>query len=150
MIISAGNEGQAAQRLHSQPGYVDWLTIDSQASCKNALTVGASRSSRTSGGYATGILTVMTGRAIFRIKPIAYAEEFRVIPKLWRPLAVAGPCDDRRIKPDVVAPGTDIALLPNHPGRPCATSGGRIQATALMSLWAAPAWRHRWWRGAPD
>jgi serine protease AprX len=52
IVISAGNEGQAAQRLHAQQGFVDWLSIGAPASCKNALTVGASRSTRGAGGYS--------------------------------------------------------------------------------------------------
>ena len=52
IVISAGNEGSAAEPANSQRGFVDWLSIGSPASCKNALTVGAARSSRTSGGLA--------------------------------------------------------------------------------------------------
>jgi serine protease AprX len=107
IVISAGNEGQAAQRLHSQTGFVDWLTIDSPASCKNALTVGASRSSRTSGGYAQETY----GQAWpnhFPEDPIA-ADTISGNPEGMAAFSSRGPCDDHRIKPDLVAPGTDIA-----------------------------------------
>lgn len=113
LVISAGNEGQAAQRLHSQPGYVDWLTIDSPASCKNALTVGASRSSRTSGGYATDTYGNNWPND-FPDKPIA-EEKISGDPEALAAFSSRGPCDDHRIKPDVVAPGTDIASTKSSP-----------------------------------
>ena len=107
IVISAGNEGQAAHRLHSQTGYVDWLTIDSPASSKNALTVGASRSNRTTGGLA-GLTYSQAWPGDFPDAPIA-GENVSGNPEGLAAFSSRGPCDDRRIKPDVVAPGTDIA-----------------------------------------
>lgn len=106
LVISAGNEGVAEPRMNSKPGFVDWLSIGSPASCKNALTVGASRSSRTSGGYAQ----ISWGQGWPQVFPSAPIAGQKVSGD---PLAIAafssrGPCDDRRIKPEVVAPGTDI------------------------------------------
>jgi len=56
IVISAGNEGTTADpvlgaRCAAQ-GHVDWLSVGSPATCKNALTVGAGRSRRTAGGYS--------------------------------------------------------------------------------------------------
>jgi subtilisin family serine protease len=106
IVISAGNEGQAANRLHSAPGFPDWLSIGSPASCKNALTVGASRSSRSTGG-----LSALTwGDAWpddFPDPPIA-GENVSGNADGLAAFSSRGPCDDRRIKPDLVAPGTDI------------------------------------------
>lgn len=105
VIISAGNEGQASNRFHTLPGFVDWLSIGSPASAKNALTVGASRSSRTSGGLSE----LSYGEAFSRFPEPPIGEE-RVSgnPGGLAAFSSRGPCDDRRIKPDVVAPGTDI------------------------------------------
>jgi serine protease AprX len=107
IVISAGNEGQAATRLHSAEGFPDWLSIGSPASCKNALTVGASRSSRTSGG-----LSKLKWRDAwpdaFPDPPIG-DETISGNPDALAAFSSRGPCDDRRIKPEVVAPGTDIA-----------------------------------------
>lgn len=106
IVISAGNDGSATTPLHSLVGFVDWLSIGSPASCKNALTVGASRSSRTSGGFST--------RTYGQIWPRDYpdppinAERVSGNPESLAAFSSRGPCDDRRIKPDVVAPGTDI------------------------------------------
>ena len=105
IIISAGNEGQARDRFHTQPGFVDWLSIGSPASAKNVLTVGASRSSRTEGGLS--VLTYGQAFGKFPQPPIA-DEKVSGDPEGLAAFSSRGPCDDRRIKPDVVAPGTDI------------------------------------------
>jgi subtilisin family serine protease len=106
IVISAGNEGQAANRVNSQPGFVDWLSIGSPASCKNALTVGAGRSSRTSGGYSQ-LTYGQAWPAEFPLAPIG-TENVSGNPECMAGFSSRGPCTDRRIKPDVVAPGTDI------------------------------------------
>ncbi len=108
IVISAGNEGiAAAPRTNSDTGFVDWLSIGSPASCKNALTVGASRSDRSSGGYSK-----MTYGAAwpgdFPDPPIS-GQLISGDPECLAAFSSRGPCDDRRIKPDVVGPGTDIA-----------------------------------------
>jgi serine protease AprX len=106
IVISAGNEGQAAMRVNSKPGTVDWLSIGAPASSKNALTVGASRSSRTSGGYAS----ITYGEAwpgSFPDQPIA-DETISGSADAIAAFSSRGPVTDRRVKPDVVAPGTDI------------------------------------------
>jgi serine protease AprX len=108
IVISAGNEGNAADpRSNSAAGFVDWLSIGSPASCKNALTVGASRSDRTTNGYST----LTYGNAWpndFPDPPVAN-DRISGDPQSLAAFSSRGPCDDRRIKPDVVAPGTDIA-----------------------------------------
>lgn len=106
VIISAGNEGTARNPRNSQPGFVDWLSIGSPASCKNALTVGASQTDRTSGGLSQ----LTYGQAWpgdFPAPPIA---NLRIsgAPEDLAGFSSRGPCTDRRIKPDIVAPGTDI------------------------------------------
>jgi hypothetical protein len=106
IVISAGNEGQAAIRQHSQRGEVDWLSIGSPASCKNALTVGASRSSRTAGGYST-LTYGAAWPADFPEPPIA-DKTISGDAECLAAFSSRGPCTDHRIKPDVVAPGTDI------------------------------------------
>lgn len=106
VVISAGNEAQSANRVHSAQGFPDWLSIGSPASCKNALTVGASRSSRTTGGLSA--LTWGVGWPdAFPDPPIA-GEKISGNAEGLAAFSSRGPCDDRRIKPDVVAPGTDI------------------------------------------
>ncbi|MEZ4661747.1 MAG: S8 family serine peptidase [Caldilineaceae bacterium] len=106
LVISAGNEGSAASPLNAQAGYVDWLSMAAPASSKNGLTVGASRSSRTSGGLATRTWGKAWPTA-FPAAPIA-DERTSGDPEALAAFSSRGPCDDRRIKPDLVAPGTNI------------------------------------------
>jgi hypothetical protein len=106
IVISAGNEWQAATRQHSQVGAVDWLSIGAPASSKNAITVGASRSSRTAGGYST-LTYGAAWPGDFPDPPIGKAT-ISGDPEALAAFSSRGPCTDRRVKPDVVAPGTDI------------------------------------------
>jgi serine protease AprX len=147
IVIAAGNEGQAAKRFHSAQGYVDWLTINSPASAKNALTVGASRTDRTSGGYTE----YTYGQAFpddFPDSPIA-DEKVSGNPEGLAAFSSRGPCDDRRIKPEVIAPGTDIVSTkssraplrnfwgPYSSNGKYAYMGGTSMATPLVSGCAA-------------
>lgn len=107
IVISAGNAGTAKNPLNAQRGFVDWLSIDAPATAKNALTVGASRSSRSKGG----ISNLTYGEVFpsdFPDPPIA-DENVSGDSECMAAFSSRGPCTDRRIKPDVVAPGTDIA-----------------------------------------
>jgi serine protease AprX len=110
IVISAGNEGTAADPLmgarNSAPGFVDWLSVGAPATAKNALTVGASRSDRTNGG-----LSALTYGSVWPPKfpaPPSGTESISGDPESIAAFSSRGPCDDYRIKPDLVAPGTDI------------------------------------------
>ncbi|MEV6398312.1 S8 family serine peptidase [Streptomyces sp. NPDC051907] len=143
VVIAAGNEGDAAQRLHSAPGFVDWASIGSPASCKNALTVGARRSSRTEGG-----LSRKSWRAFgFPDDPIA-GQKISGDPEALAAFSSRGPCDDWRVKPEVVAPGTDILSTRSadapadhfwglHGNDKYAYMGGTSMATPLVAGCAA-------------
>ena len=110
LVFSAGNDGTAADplegRRNTAAGYVDWLTLGTPATAKNALAVGASRSDRTSGGWST--LTYGEEWPLkFTTNP-AFGEKISGNPQELAAFSSRGPCDSYRIKPDVVAPGTDI------------------------------------------
>ena len=112
IVIAAGNDGigvprAAGFKMNAAGGFVDWPCVAAPATSKNGLTVGASRSSRTKGGFAT--LTwgdVWADR--YPQKPIS-AEKISGQHECLAAFSSRGPSDDLRIKPDVVAPGTDIA-----------------------------------------
>lgn len=106
IIVAAGNDGNAATAVNEAAGTVDWLSIASPATSKNALVVGASRSSRTSGGYSTMTYGTVWPSA-FAANPMNSAL-VSGDPECLAGFSSRGPCDDHRIKPDVVAPGTDI------------------------------------------
>jgi serine protease AprX len=151
VVVAAGNEGRADNNRHSLPGAVDWLSIRSPATAKNALTVGASRSDRTAGGYSNLTWGQQFAPA-FPDKPIA-TETISGNPECMAGFSSRGPSDDRRIKPDVVAPGTDIistksstapttppttifwGLVPNQ--SEYAYLGGSSMATPIVSGCAA-------------
>nr|WP_234329996.1 S8 family serine peptidase [Streptomyces viridochromogenes] len=147
IVIAAGNAGNEAGRVHSQPGYVDWESIDSPGACKNALTVGASRSTRTIGGYSQKLYG-QVWREKFLTPPIAI-ERVSGDKEAIAAFSSRGPCDDQRIKPDVVAPGTDILstrsnLAPSRnfwgdypPNMRYAYHGGTSMAAPLVSGCAA-------------
>jgi serine protease AprX len=147
IVIAAGNEGTAFSPRKSAPGFVDWLSIGSPASCKNALTVGASRSDRTDGALSS--TTWGIGWPNFFPDPPIANQTISGDPNCLAAFSSRGPCDDRRIKPDVVAPGTDIlstrsSLAPignfwgSYPTDPrYAFDGGTSMATPLVAGCAA-------------
>jgi hypothetical protein len=153
ILIAAGNAGTAARPQNSASGFVDWLSINSPASSKNALTVGACRSNRKDGPMAQFTWQGQWPKA-FPDPPIAQ-EFISGDAESLAAFSSRGPCDDFRIKPDVVAPGTDIASTrsslapsssfwgpyPAPPAQPTnpkyAYDGGTSMATPLVSGCAA-------------
>jgi uncharacterized repeat protein (TIGR01451 family) len=101
VVVSAGNEGVDA----NLDGYVDENSVTSPATAKNLITVGGSENERSVGGYQ-----YTYGQA--------WPFDFPANPTMSDHLSddrahlVAfssrGPLADGRIKPDVVAPGTNI------------------------------------------
>lgn len=153
IVISAGNEGHSHHPKHTAKGFVDWLSVGAPATSKNALTVGASRSDRTQGGYSS----LSWGQAWpgdFSDPPIA-SEKISGDPQALAAFSSRGPCDDRRIKPDVVAPGTDIVstkssraplsnfwgAFPGHNAR-YAYNGGTSMAAPIVAGCAALVRQH--------
>lgn len=148
LVISAGNEGSAFQPRNSRRGFVDWLSLGTPATAKNALTVGASRSIRQQGGFAR----LTHGQAwpdVFPDDPI-HMEKVSGNPESITGFSSRGPCgNESRIKPDVVAPGSDIAsakssLAPStnfwgpYPGnRKYAFMGGTSMSAPITAGYAA-------------
>ena len=106
IVISAGNEGVASNGLNSKKGYVDWFSIGSPATAKNALTVGASRSSRTDGGWSQYTYKELWPDD-YPDAPIS-DEKISGNPECMAAFSSRGPCRDLRVKPDLIAAGTDI------------------------------------------
>ena len=106
-IIAAGNEGSCLPGLAATTGFVDYPSLGSPATAKNGITVGASRSSRTSGGLAA-MTWAQAWPKDFDALPIGN-ETVSGNPQGLAAFSSRGPADDYRVKPDLVAPGTDIA-----------------------------------------
>jgi subtilisin family serine protease len=127
IVFSAGNEGTAAAPAEglrsSADGFVDWLSLGAPATAKNALTVGASCSDRTSGGWAEHTYGWL--RAANFGQPPVFEQKISGDPEAMAAFSSRGPCDDTRIKPDVVAPGTSILSC-------------RSQVAPLRNFWGDP------------
>ncbi|MBP7240282.1 MAG: S8 family serine peptidase, partial [Saprospiraceae bacterium] len=109
IVISAGNEGICNSDQQNEKGYVGFGSVGSPATTKNGLTVGASRNKRTTGGYASA-----TYGKIWPDKfkdPPTSNELISGDPDSIAAFSSRGRCDDFRMKPDIVAPGTDILSL---------------------------------------
>lgn len=112
VVIAAGNDGigvprGTGEKVNAAKGFVDWPSVAAPGSAKNGLTVGASRSSRTSGGYATLTWNDAWPNS-YPDAPIA-DQLISSDPNCLAAFSSRGPVDLSLIKPDVVAPGTDIA-----------------------------------------
>jgi serine protease AprX len=112
IVIAAGNDGIAVPRAkgsksNAKPGFVDWPSVAAPATAKNALAVGASRNARKKGGYSE-----LTYRDVWQNRypkgPIG-ANLVSGNPSCLAAFSSRGPCITNQIKPDLVAPGTDIA-----------------------------------------
>lgn len=111
VVYAAGNEGTDYDR----DGVVDPASLDSPASAKNALAIGAAESGRPAGGGGK------TSRAYgsawpldFPANPIAtdlISSSPGGAPPGLAAFSSRGPAADGRAKPDLVAPGTDIVSV---------------------------------------
>jgi hypothetical protein len=110
IFFAAGNSGNdglwtpfGCIGLFENDGVVDEDSINSPGTAKNVITVGASESLQTSGG-----LSARTWESsCFPEEPIA-SDTTSDDPNGLAAFSSRGPTDDGRMKPDLVAPGTNI------------------------------------------
>ena len=118
IFFSAGNDGVDSQRR----GVINYGSMGSPATAKNAITVGAAQSTRPagSGGYSASPWGVGTWNPKYPVNPIHDALVSTYYDGVHQGMAAfssRGPCLDGRTKPDIVAPGTDIvSCRPRVPG----------------------------------
>lgn len=107
ILFAAGNEG----RDSGGNGVIDTDSLSVQATAKNCITVGASENNRPHGSVPTPGYDIPygTGRWLtdFPAPPIS-TDHVSDNPEGMAAFSSRGPADDGRIKPDVVAPGTNI------------------------------------------
>lgn len=102
VLFAAGNEGSDADGNRR----VDPASLDSPATAKNVLTVGATEGSAVVGFFGTWAQLQANGRVFANAAD--RADQVAGQPDRIALLSSAGPTSDGRIKPDVCAPGTDI------------------------------------------
>lgn len=144
IIFAAGNGGMD---FSPRNGVVDSDSLDVQATAKNCITVGASENNRPHGTSPPPGYDLNYGAFGFPENPIK-SDHVSNNSEGMAAFSSRGPTDDGRIKPDVVAPGTNILstrsslateILWGHlpagdPNRPFYTySGGTSMAAPIVT-----------------
>lgn len=109
VLFAAGNEGTD----RNANGVIDPDSIGSPGTSKNSVTVGASENLRDSGGYNPGGPCYLWGNCWPSDYPVDPIRNDRLSNNAEGLAAFSsrGPTDDGRIKPEVVAPGTNIVSV---------------------------------------
>jgi hypothetical protein len=104
-VFSAGNAGTDVDR----DGQINLDSIDSPGTAKNCLTVGASENRRPNGSSPTpGVNATWPQFSSTRFAQMGAAGHVSDNPEGLACFSSRGPTDDGRIKPEVVAPGTNV------------------------------------------
>ncbi|HLF25734.1 MAG TPA: S8 family serine peptidase [Anaerolineae bacterium] len=149
IFFAAGNSGVDGIPSGSPPlricsgsnGVIDLDSLAAPGTAKNVITVGATESQRSSGGLS-GFIWFLVDFFCYGAPPIAF-DFTSNNPNGMAAFSSRGPADDGRIKPDLVAPGTNIVSNRSHyPGATTlwgahnadyAYSGGTSMATPLTA-----------------
>jgi len=106
ILFAAGNDGVDADGN----GVIDPISMGSPATAKNCITVGASENNRPNGSTPTPGANINWGMGWPFDYPIDPINSDHVSDEATGMAAFSsrGPCLDGRVKPDIVAPGTNI------------------------------------------
>ncbi len=148
VVFSAGNDGSDG----NANGVVDLDSIGAPATAKNLLTVGAAENDRAAGSGGYSALTWGAAwPSDYSANPVRDDFISQSADGVYQGMAAfssRGPTDDGRVKPDIVAPGTDVISCRSrapgagvgwgaHPNPGYAFSGGTSMSTPLMAGAAA-------------
>lgn len=110
-VFAAGNDGADKNR----DGVIDEGSVSSPGSAKNVLTVGASKNFLQEGGIQRKMIELRNGKDKWGVEPIA-SSMLSEDEKGMAAFSSRGPTADGRLKPEVVAPGTNIvSARSKHP-----------------------------------
>jgi subtilisin family serine protease len=130
ILFAAGNHGEDADA----DGRVDGISLDAPGTAKNAITVGATESLRPPGSSPSPRYDIVWGTGgwatLYPVNPIA-SDHISDDPGGMAAFSGRGPTLDGRTKPDVVAPGTNIASTRSYSAS--GTLWGRVNADYLWS-----------------
>lgn len=107
ILFAAGNSGEDANK----DGRVDEGSVSSPSTAKNCLTVGASENLLDQGGIQRPIKDLAQGK--WSAEPLG-SDYLSNNPNGVAVFSSRGPTKDGRLKPDVVAPGTNILSNCSH------------------------------------
>ncbi len=102
IFFSAGNEAVDG----NSNGIADYDSLNSPGTAKNCITIGATENLRGTGGIATDTWGTYWDTE-FPVDPIN-SDLTSDNSQGMAPFSSRGPCDDGRLKPDLVAPGTNV------------------------------------------
>ena len=144
VVIAAGNDGigiprEASAKMNAAQGFIDWPCVAAPATAKNGLTVGASRSSRTKGGYAE--LTWNDAWPERYPHPPISQERISSNDQCLAAFSSRGPSEIVGRSSPTLSPPALTSPPPNRRMRRYINFGERIRKTTNTDLWAAPAWR---------
>jgi len=110
-LFAAGNEGADL----SKDGVIDQGTVSSPGTSKNVLTVGASKNYQLEGGIQRTMKELRGGADKWGVEPIA-SSKLSEDQRGMAAFSSRGPTADGRLKPEIVAPGTNIvSARDRHP-----------------------------------
>lgn len=102
ILFAAGNDGLD----QNKDGRIDENSVTSPGTAKNILSVGASKNLVANGGIQRKQGDLMGGQA-WPVEPLA-SDTLSSHANGLAPFSSRGPTNDGRIKPDIVAPGTNV------------------------------------------
>lgn len=144
ILFAAGNSGMDMNK----DGRIDNGSVSTPGTSKNALTVGASENLLSTGGIQVPISRLRSGPESWSAEPI-FSSYISDNPNGIAMFSSRGPTADGRLKPEIVAPGTNILSNRSHVAGASelwgaynaeyAYSGGTSMATPLAAGGAAVA-----------
>jgi serine protease AprX len=105
-MFAAGNDGADTNK----DGVIDEGSVGSPGTAKNVLTVGASKNLLLEGGIQRQMKDLRNGAVKWGVEPLASSKLSEDLNGLAA-FSSRGPTADHRLKPEIVAPGTNIVSV---------------------------------------